>query len=280
MMPLDAVHAPLAVVHMGIELIVLVGLLKNGNTRIGLVAYHSDDDRTLPFSATRRRYSFFLQHRGNLGAGFAFQNRCEYASYGFCLFLVDDHSAVNVFIAVSRSTYHIGAVLEALLNAPFVVVRKGAGFILRKARHNGEHQFALHLARVDVFLLEENVNTHRTEPADGLHALHGVAGKSADGLYENIVYESPFTVGKHAEQTVALGHLRAGDPFIVIQTRVLPVRIVQYDLFVVFFLRVQADKLIGGIGGYPGIGRHTQLFRLFRRCVDLRYPFHCLASCP
>ncbi len=55
-------------------------------------------------------------------------------------FLIDHHFPIHVFVAVGGRTYHIGAVLKTLLDAPFVVFRKGAGFVFRKARHDGKHQ--------------------------------------------------------------------------------------------------------------------------------------------
>lgn len=121
-MSLDAVHSFFAAVHTGIEAVILVGLLKNGNASVGFVADHSEDNGTLPPAASRRWDSFLLQLTRDLRAGLALKNRCEYALYNFSLLLVDDHSAVNVFIAVGRCADHVGAVLETLLYAPFVVV--------------------------------------------------------------------------------------------------------------------------------------------------------------
>lgn len=122
-----------------------------------------------------------------------------------------------------------------------------------RARQASRPQFALHLACIDVFLLEENVNSHRAEPADGLHALHRVAGEAADGLYKDVVDKTSFAVGKHTEQAVALGHLCAGDPFVVIESGELPVGAVFDDLFVMLLLCVKTDELVGGVRGGPGI---------------------------
>ena len=279
-MSLNAVHAPFAVVHTGIELIILICLLKYGDADVGLIAYHADDDRTLPFSAPCRRYSFRLQLTCDFRAGLAFHDRCKHTPYDLSLFHVDDHFAVHVFVAVGGSADHIGAVLKALLDAPFVVFREGAGFVFCKARHDGKHQFALHLARVDVFLFKENINAHCVEPADSLHTLHRVAGEAADGLYKDVVDKTAFAVRKHTEQTVALGHLCAGDPFVVIKSGELPVGAVFDDLFVMLLLCVKTDELVGGVRGDSGIGRHAQLFCFLRHRIDFCYPFHCLASCP
>ena len=120
-MPLNAVHTFLAVVHTGIELIVLVGLLKYGDADVGLIAYHADDDRTLPFTAPRRWYSFRLQLTCDFCAGLAFHDRGEHTPHDRSFFLVDNHFPIHVFVAVGGRADHIGAVLETLLDAPFVV---------------------------------------------------------------------------------------------------------------------------------------------------------------
>ena len=65
------------------------------------------------------------------------------------------------------------------------------GFTLCQTGQNRKQQFALHLSGVNILFFEENVDSHTAKSADGLNALHCVAGKAADGLHNDIIANFP-----------------------------------------------------------------------------------------
>ena len=77
------------------------------------------------------------------------------------------------------------ALLVALLQAQLNILAQRLALLLGKRRHDGKHDLALGIHRVDIFFFKENRNVLVLELTDVFQAVQRISGKPTDGLGNN-----------------------------------------------------------------------------------------------
>lgn len=85
----------------------------------------------------------------------------------------------------------------------------------------------------DVFFFEDYFYADSFEIADSLQSIYRVSGEAADGLGEDEVNLSSFSVGGHRPKAIALFGISAEDAFIGINTSKVPTGMICDELVVV-----------------------------------------------
>lgn len=102
----------------------------------------------------------------------------------FSLFFVYHQIAVRAFVIAEERTVgeaHL-AVSHPFAMTPGDVFRNTPAFLLGKAAHDGQQQFAFSVKSPDVFLLEKAFYAMLFQLPDGGQAVHSIPGKTADAL--------------------------------------------------------------------------------------------------
>ena len=128
-----------------------------------------------------------------------------------------------------------------------------------RAGHDRNEQLALGVQRVDVFLLEVDLDALFLELAHGSQAVHGVAGEAGDGLGDDEVYLSRQCVGDHLVEAFAPFGIGAGDALVGVHPGERPVGPFLDVMGVVVHLRLIAGELFVAVGGDAGVCRHPAL---------------------
>ena len=122
-------------------------------------------DRTvLPIRPARGRGNTLLCQRGrNARRGLSIQKHPIDLPHDSGLRFVDDRGTVcAALVAEEVPVGHRNlAVRDALAPAPCDVLGNAAALLLREARHDRDHQLALAVQRVDIFLLKRHPNGYR-----------------------------------------------------------------------------------------------------------------------
>ena len=150
---------------------------------------------------------------------------------------------------------------EAFSLPPGYILRNGAAFFLRQARHNGEQQFTLAVEGVNVLLFKVDLDAFLFEFADGDEAIHGVSSESADGLCNDEVDFSRQGILDHLIETRTVLGIRAGNPLICIDLYECPFLVSLNVLRVVVDLSFVAGELLIAVRGNTGVSSNSQFVK-------------------
>ena len=108
--------------------IIGVGLLEDNISGVLLILDHAVNGMSCPSAAPLGGYAPGIQCLGNLRCTAAGKHLCEDPLHDLALLRIHHHLSICVIVTVGRIGDFVGAVAEALLNAPGLVFGNGAGF--------------------------------------------------------------------------------------------------------------------------------------------------------
>lgn len=167
------------------------------------------------------------------------------------------------------------AVGKPLSLTPGHILRNGTAFFLRKARHDGQQQFAFAVKGVDVFFFKIDLYAFFLQLADGDQAVDRISGKSADRFRDDEVHLAGHGIVDHLIEASAVLGACTGNALVGIDLYKLPFGIALDVLRVVVDLGFIAGELLIAVCGYSGVsgdpsfsgGRHRNM----RQRIDGRW---------
>ena len=149
------------------------------------------------------------------------------------------------------------AVREALALAPGDVLGNAPAFLLGKAGHDRDEQFAFAVKGIDALLLEIALHAVFLELADGHQTVHRVSGKAADRFRDDKVDASGKRVSDHFLKAFSAFGVRAGNTLIGVDLHKLPLRLRLNESSVVVHLGFVASELLIAVRGNTSVTGNT-----------------------
>ena len=138
------------------------------------------------------RDALFFQNRRDVGWRAPFQIKMVDAADDFC-FLLHDFGSPILSLAKAEKML-VGqrnfAIRHSFAAAPFDVLRYGPALFLGDAGKNGQHQLALAIEGVDVFLFEKHLHIGGLEFPNRGQCVNSVPSKARDGFRDDEVNRS------------------------------------------------------------------------------------------
>ena len=197
-------------------------LLQEQVSGVGDIRKNHLDVGIHPPAAIRRGDAFRFKFTLGLKSGLPIKEVLEDATDDGGFFRLDDQLVAFPTVAVDAEVSVRDALFHALANAPFHVVAEAGDFLLCKGCQQGHHNLAVAGERIDVFLLESDLDAQLFQVSDGLKQVDRVSGKAGNGLRKDDVYLSGLAVVEHPLEFFSLGCLCAGDAVICVDPNILP----------------------------------------------------------
>ncbi len=229
------------------EVVDCVGFLQQGVALVFLVSEDGLDGTDAPVILAAGCLDAVIgKLLGDAVVGQALQEEPVDAADGFCLLWVDDELAIRTAVVAEKPVErnrHL-AVCESLTLSPGAVLGNAPGFLLRKARHDGDQQFSFAVEGPDVLLLEVAFDAVFLELSDGCQAVDGVSGESADALGDDQVDLPGKRVLDHVLESDTFLDAGSADSLVRVDIHEFPV-ITAFDVIgVVIDLRLVARELV------------------------------------
>lgn len=128
-------------------------------------------------------------------------------------------------------------VREPLPLSPRDVLGNGTGFFLCKAAHDGQEQLSLAVKRVDVFLLEIDLDAFFLQLSYRHQTVNSIPGETTDRFRDYQVDGTRQGVAYHLIETVAFSCAKAADSFVRVDFYKLPIGVSFDKLCIVVYLR-------------------------------------------
>ena len=240
-------------------------LLQQRVALVFFVGQNGFDRAVLPIrSAGGRGNALFRQRGRDARRGLSVQKHPIDLPHDSGLCLINDRSTVrSTLVAEEVPVGHRNlAVRDALAPAPGDVFGDAAALLLRKTRHDRDHQFALAVQRVDVFLLKRHSDALFLEPAYGGQAVHSVSGEAADGLGDDSVDLPVQRIRDQAVEPFASGSGGRGNAVVGVQPRVFPCGVAADEPAVIITLYLERGFLFLLIRADARVSRYSGMIRL------------------
>ena len=165
-----------------------------------------------------------------------------------------------LFVSIQIVIPNIGfALSHGFPHSPANVRSHALALCLREGAHHCDEQFAVHLQRVDVLLLEDYGYAERLKHTGVADAVQRIARESGDRLDHDDVHLSLAAASDQAVELLALCRRSPADALVREDPRHRPVGI-RHDLVgVVGFLRFVAGELLLIVGRHPAVCRDAKL---------------------
>ena len=113
-------------------------------------------------------------------------------------FLRDDdvHLLLGMPVAVDGDAW-LPAFLELLAHAPFHIFADGAALFLREGSHHRQEHLGDGFGSINAFLLEKELHAHALQLPHIVQTVHGVPGKAADALGDDVINFSRSAILNH-----------------------------------------------------------------------------------
>ena len=203
-----------------------------------------------------------LESLANAVETLPFQIFTEDAFHHLGFFLIDDEVTVLILVITKEPgmvNQHF-ALLVTILQTKADVLRKTFTFLLSQRCHDGEHNLAFGIKRVDSFLFKINGDVLILELSDVVKAVKGITGKTADRLGYHHVNLAIHAVIYEPVKLLSLFGIGAGNAVIRINSGAFPCWVLLDVLGVVFHLRLIACCLFISISRHTAVGCHSGLW--------------------
>lgn len=161
--------------------------------------------------------------------------------------------------------------------APSDVVTNAFALLLGKGCEQRQEEFSVFGCGINVLPLEADANPLLFQLSNGMKAIYGISGKTADAFDKHHVDLPGVAVGDQSLELRPMRSTRACDTFICVHAGVFPCRILLDEITVVTDLRCKG--VVKRIHRDAGVCRNTQLFLQYRAWLDSSY-LHGASSFP
>ncbi len=229
------------------EVVDCVGFLQQGVALVFLVSEDGLDGTDAPVILAAGCLDAVIgKLLGDAVVGQALQEEPVDAADGFCLLWVDDELAIRTAVVAEKPVErnrHL-AVCESLTLSPGAVLGNATGFLLRKARHDGDQQFTFSVEGPDVLFFKVAFDAVFLEFPDGCQAVDGVPGEAADALGDDQVDLPSERVLDHVLESNSLLDAGSADSFVRVDVHEFPVVAALDVVGVIIDLRLVARELV------------------------------------